>query len=461
MRNNFQLLSIKNAMAAVMIAATSFAFASEGCTYHQTYGANKTSVSQGSVGQAFTVCQDGDLAYLSLFMQSSGENPFGARLSLFEKSGDAKTLVHTQQVVVPSAAQNPYAQIWLNKKLEVKSDLKYSVEIAVPDGREIIFYHSAENAYDSGDLTVNGEDRPVDLAFEYGVKGKPALSVAELSVKNNVHVWAPSIDADVECLAGQRFYQENEEIIGTVTHTFEACASERLIQVLVNGTLYAFGDVDPSATLKVKNMSGNVMATSTLTWDAASMTYMTFDFNPVMLTENETYLIELVSAVGVGFDFSLLTHPEFVNGDMTINGEGTISNMCFYAVLQNNPLDDTEETDEETGDESSWEDPWAGWDPYDHDLIVKPPKDVELLRHSVFPNPFSADFRLELDTEADVPATITLYNFMGTKVYETTIDNVSDSKFIDVIPESTLTNGYYTLRIEYGDNIILDTVVKH
>ena len=143
----------------------------------------------------------------------------------------------------------------------------------------------------------------------------------------------------------------------------------------------------------------------------------------------------------------------FFTGTMTVDGAPIGENLCFMATMLDIPVDTTDETTVQGSHFNNFED-WT------HDYKGTPPSEIEELRHNVYPNPFIGDFKIDIDTKAEEAGTITLYNFMGKKVFEQKVANISEVKTMTVNPNVELMRGYYTLRIEYGDNIILDTVVK-
>ena len=79
---------------------------------------------------------------------------------------------------------------------------------------------------------------------------------------------------------------------------------------------------------------------------------------------------------------------------------------------------------------------------------------------NVFPNPFLSDFSIDITGLEGRTAIISLYNFQGIEVYRTEVEGAAGTQTVQVLPEETLSRGYHTLRIEYGDQVLLETVLK-
>jgi len=275
--------------------------------------------------------------------------------------------------------------------------------------------------------------------------------------RSNVTPWLLNLDDDYSCVSAQRYYDGTMTLEGSLTQTMTACTNGRITQLHINGVLTVQGTNGNIVTVNLIDTQGTVVGESTTQWQQ-NMTHLQFEFTSAVLHEGEQYTIELTAGAGVVIEFNTVSNQQYFVGDLMLNGTPEQKNLCFIGLLD----DISVELDDGTHDHGDVDhNIYDEYVPYGHDFHVKPPSEVEELRHSVYPNPFVAEFRVELDTDAQDPGTVTLYNFMGKKVFEQKLENISDSKFINVNPQTVLNKGYYTLRIEYGDNIILDTVVKN
>ena len=269
--------------------------------------------------------------------------------------------------------------------------------------------------------------------------------------RSNVTPWLLDLGDDYSCRSAQRFYDGSLTLEGSLTQTITACASGELKQLHINGAMTAQGTNGNVIKLNLIDARKNIVGQSAVVWQP-SMDHLQFDFTSTAVRAGEEYKIEITAALGSTVEFSTVSDRHYFTGSLKLNGVLERKNLCFIGLINEHAVElDDGDVDHNIYDE---------WEPYGHDFHVKPPSEVEELRHRVYPNPFVADFRVDLDTDAKVPGTVTLYNFMGKKVFEHQIEEMSDSPFIKINPQTVLKKGYYTLRIEYGDNIILDTVLK-
>jgi hypothetical protein len=169
------------------------------------------------------------------------------------------------------------------------------------------------------------------------------------------------------------------------------------------------------------------------------------------VNQDEVYKLDIIMATNQNLVLNTVDSPQYFIGEMSMSHQAVNKNMCLYAIITGGPDSETEDEDDGDTDED---------ETYSTSLHVNDAKEVEELRHTVYPNPFGSNFRLSVDTDSNESAIISVYNFMGTKVYETVVENISEVNDFMIQPQGELSNGYYTLRIEYGDHIVLDTVIK-
>jgi hypothetical protein len=459
MKKNFPFTQLCTLAFLTMMSITSFA--NGGCTTHQTFGPERTFVDDGVAGQIFTPCQTGDLKYISVYMQSADDLTFGTHLNVYEVTGDKLEQIHSQQVVVPSISQNPYSKVWLEHDLNVDEGKTYAFEVEVPNDREIIFYHTDENRYSEGDFQVNGTQIEGDLAFEFGIDSdkKSLFSIRERAESRSaVTPWLLNVEDDYSCISMQRYFDGEFAFEGELTQTITACSDGALTLLYLNGVITTQVNTPSPVTLSVIDAQGNVVGESS-TQPSVNMEHMTFEFEETDLRGGEQYTLHLVAVEGIHITFNTVSNQQYFTGQLMVNGLHEMQNLCFIGLVTE---EDVVVLDDGTHDHGEVDhDIYDEWDPWAHDFHVKPPSEVEELKHSVYPNPFVSEFRVELQTKAELPGTVTLYNFMGKKVFEQNLENISEYDFIQINPETVLNKGYYTLRIEYGDNVILDTVVKN
>jgi hypothetical protein len=447
MKNNYLNASILGLILGAVFTVTSFNLKAEGCVFQQEFGPERTFVTDGTIAQSFVSCETGSLAYVSVFMQSLEETPFGTYLNVYTKS-NPDTPIHSQQVVVPASQQKPYAKIWLTHDLLLEAGEEYSIEIEVPSNRDVMFYNSNQNTYNQGNLVLNKENTSGDLAFEYGITKKPVFEITNRSNRKATHLWSPNMPEDIGCVTTQRYFNSELQMESSITQTFEACRTGFLSHLYINAT---FGDhMDGNLTILLYDASGDMIAHTVYDPSADSESLIAAQFENVHVDQHQVYTINMIKAPRQELTLNTVDSPGYFIGEMTANHQPMDQNLCLYAVISN----DLEEDNEDEGEDEENNETYAT------SLHVADAKDVEELKHTVYPNPFGSNFKLTVDTDSDEAAIISVYNFMGTKVYETEVENISEVNDFTIQPQGELSKGYYTLRIEYGDHIVLDTVIK-
>jgi hypothetical protein len=448
MKNNYVKMSVLGLILGAVFTVTSFTSKAEGCVFQQEFGPETTFVTDGTVAQSFVTCQSGSLAYISVFMQSLDETPFGTYLNVYS-STDLTTPVHSQQVVVPASYQKPYAKIWLTHDVLVEAGAEYILEIEVPSNRDVMFYHSDQNIYDEGNFVLNKENTSGDLAFEYGINKKPMFEITNKANRSQVQLWSPDMPHEMGCVTTQRYFNTQTTMEAAASQTFTACRTGELSYLYINAT---FGSqMTGNLTLMLYDDAGTLIGHTVYDPSADPESFIAAEFENVQVNQDEVYKLDIIMATNQNLVLNTVDSPQYFIGEMSMSHQAVNKNMCLYAIITGGPDSETEDEDDGDTDED---------ETYSTSLHVNDAKEVEELRHTVYPNPFGSNFRLSVDTDSNESAIISVYNFMGTKVYETVVENISEVNDFMIQPQGELSNGYYTLRIEYGDHIVLDTVIK-
>ena len=447
MKNNY----LNKSFAGLIVTALMVMFAqtskANGCVYQQEFGPSQTFVTGGSAAQTFTTCESGSLSYVSLFMQSTNDTPFGTYLNIY-RADQPNKVIHTQQVVVPASYQKPYTKIWMTKELQVAKGMEYIIEVEVPANRDVMFYHSDNNIYNEGQFLLNKELTSGDLAFEFGINKKSFFEISSGDSRSDMELWTPELPDHYGCVATQRYHNGSTAMTAAVAQSFTACRSGLLSDILINAQFTPMTQSPPgNITVIVYDHNGTMVGHTVYDATADEETYMNIPMDDVLVNEGEEYTIRLTISSNQNITLYTVDDEQYFAGSLMINNQQVDANLCFYAVVS--PL----EIEEEEGEEETEEE-------FAVSLQVDPPKEVNELRHTIYPNPFSSNFRLTVDTESKEPAIISVYNFMGNKIYTAEVEDISQVQDLLIAPDGELSNGYYTLRIEYGDNIILDTVIK-
>ncbi|MDG1766547.1 MAG: T9SS type A sorting domain-containing protein, partial [Flavobacteriales bacterium] len=87
-------------------------------------------------------------------------------------------------------------------------------------------------------------------------------------------------------------------------------------------------------------------------------------------------------------------------------------------------------------------------------------QDQSLLKSNIYPNPFTQQFTLRLEGDYTGTIKIGVYDFRGNEVQHLVVekqDLISENK---VTFDHNFDPGYYTLRIECGSEVYLETLIK-
>ena len=87
-------------------------------------------------------------------------------------------------------------------------------------------------------------------------------------------------------------------------------------------------------------------------------------------------------------------------------------------------------------------------------------QDQNLVKSMIYPNPFVQQFTLRLEGGYTGSITVGVYDFRGNEVQRLLIDKQEMIIENTVIFDNTLDPGYYTLRIECGSEVYLETLIK-
>ena len=81
---------------------------------------------------------------------------------------------------------------------------------------------------------------------------------------------------------------------------------------------------------------------------------------------------------------------------------------------------------------------------------------------AVYPNPFTDGFQVNIDgiDGIDEECTLTLYDFSGNEVWVCQLQGTSSIE-VQANIDSGLPKGYYTLRLDYGNSVLLETLIKN
>lgn len=87
-------------------------------------------------------------------------------------------------------------------------------------------------------------------------------------------------------------------------------------------------------------------------------------------------------------------------------------------------------------------------------------QDQSLVKSTIFPNPFTQEFTLRLEGSYTGPISVSVYDFRGNEVQHLLIEKQDLNCEHKVTFDHQAAPGYYTLRIECGAEVYLETLIK-
>lgn len=312
------------------------------------------------------------------------------------------------------------------EQIDLHPGATYQLRVVPIDGQrfpsDFMLWHGVNNPYDRGTMFTrrNGATNN-DLTFELFELGSLASEVNDTEPQFQTFSDFP----EHACLNAQPFY--NHE------HAFNGVALSLEVPVCEDGKLeavYLPGSIDgqEAVTFVLKDDRGRNVRTGTLQSLADGVLIANLDNAPALFYFK--YTLDITVPAGTNLRIPSSDSPDHSGLKVSVDGSPYTRNLA-YAV---------------------------GMKPYvfNFDEAIEE-REIQV---NVFPNPFVSDFNLQIEGLDGRQATVRVYNFQGTEVFSTQVEGSKESTTVHVVPEHALTRGYYTVRIEYGDSVKIETVVK-
>ena len=284
-------------------------------------------------------------------------------------------------------------------------------------------YFCEGNPYSQGEMLTQSNSTSLDLTFAFEVTEEEEN---DEEVVMNMFTQHP----DHECTVSQPYWDFTHTFTGPTQIEIELpiCDDGKMEAVYLPGHISAGGDV----AFTLKSDRGKILRTGNLA-DASQFPgtlEASLEDAPVLFYFGYTLTLDIPE--GTIFQMNASTNESHGGLTNLIDGSSSQTELCYVTAMR----------------------PYT----YDFDEAEEGRNDISL---NVYPNPFQSQFTLNIQGLEGRTAVVTLYNFQGTEVYSTFIESQrGQSTNIEVVPESMLTRGYYTLRVEYDDQVMLETIVK-
>ncbi len=385
---------------------------SDPCALENVRDDEKWDAQQGIWQQSIRPCVETNLSSISILARCSQDELGTLVISMEdqERNGEWQPL-HEQEILLRSG-NKAWKEIVLNSILDLEPSNTYLISLALNEPWGTSFYGTRSNPIKSGSACGEERGKIADWAF----KINPVKStLPEYLVSDGDCTLTNSISPIT------RSSQDELIAISFIACEFGTLNSIQLPMILREGNRVSWFIRDKQEYL----LSEGELTASDLVNGIASI-----------VPEN----LQLVE--GLEYDLLLITED--------------IEAVKFYYARP-----DAVEIEEITSDLDESILPLAlKIDIKSEVLEFIEAEDEVLVKASIYPNPFAEQFNLKLEGNYTGPILIGVYDFRGNEIHSERLDNATGSSVHQIKMDYELMPGYYTLRIECGNEVYLETLVK-
>lgn len=321
------------------------------------------------------------------------------------------------------ASQNPTTLSFDLELLELYDETIYEITLNTEEEGLLLFYSDVD-PYPHGQMFTSPHVNGNDLAFNIEVY-EPEVEEEEEEV-----FYAFTQHPDHDCMVSQPYWNEWKTIQGPATMEVEipVCDDGELEGLYMK---YLSDDDITTIAYSLYGANGAMRAGGFMVEAENEISTLYADLKGIQAVGYLNYKLGIAIPEGVSIDIAYSTSDEHDGFWATVDGTPMEGNLAYATGMK----------------------PYT----FNFEEVSADKKDIAV---NVFPNPFVNDFNLEIDGLKGKVATITMYDFQGNQVYQNTMNCENEKQLMKVIPAVPLTKGYHTLRIEYDDQVVLETVLK-
>lgn len=373
------------------------------------------------VAQSFTMCEASEILGITLFYKSNVD--FSGFIDIF-RSG-----VQEEQslgALAFSASASPAGFVIATPEDEIILDTPDLYEFRLRDfapEREdevVLFSIGQNNPYPEGALISalgpSSDDLMFQVIYETLDEEHEAPSYEVLSDYKN-H----------DCVIAQPYYNEHETFEqGTLRISLDICDDGKLEELYLKAELE---QSETSIRFSLLDDRGKIVRRGELS--SADMKDGVLRINledaPVIFYYNYTLELEIPERTTLKLGTS--DRNESHSFKSTFN-DRSVSNAIALAVgMRPYQFETNEETD-------------------------------TALSLTLFPNPFTTQLFVDVHNIEGSRAAVTLYGFHGNELFTTVITGTQATERVEIIPQQHLERGFYTVRVESGNDVVIETAVK-
>lgn len=369
--------------------------------------------------QSFQLCEEAQLLGMSLGYSSPVD--FTGRVQL----------MHKNDPYVPIAVMPFTAESSVEGRLVVTASGgavlepgKYHFEVIVDgDARKHVGLLSATgNPYESGTLfTLDGPSEH-DLSFSIitDEPNAPLEQAASFEVLTGYEQHA--------CAIAQPFHDTWQPFTNThLAIDLPLCDDGKLQTLYIPAR--ATGIVS-AIVYHVKDQNGRILYSANIREEHFNEGKLSLELGEQQVVYYQNYSVVFDIPVSANFELGMSSHPDHAGFVAKTNGES----LRFHPSLA------------------------LGMEPFAFEEVAR--SESPAVQYHSFPNPFNTDLTVELTDVKDRAVTVRLFSVLGEELAVAQTDGSLADESLRFHLDEHLERGYYTLRIESGDHVTIDTVVK-
>lgn len=380
------------------------------CALQNTRDEQQWSAKKGVWQQTLRPCESTDFSSLSVLATCS-QDELGILSISFENGTGEWELLHQQEILLASGEKS-WKEIFLNTSVELESLNTYLISLELNDPWGTTFYGTRSN--------------PVKLGIAYGIEHGNIADWA-FKIKSSTHVLPEFTASEGDCsltnaISPMTRSSENELIaISFIACEFGALSSIQIPLILREGNRLSWFIRDKQEYL----LSEGELNSEDIVNGIAQI-------NPesLQLVEGLEYdlllITEEIEAVKFYYARPDAVEIEEINSDL----EESILPLALKIDIKSDVLEFIEAEDE------------------------------VLVKSSIYPNPFEEQFSLKLEGNYTGSLMIGVYDFRGNEIHSERLETTAGTSVHQINIDQDLLPGYYTLRIECGNEVYLETLVK-
>lgn len=369
--------------------------------------------------QGFQLCEDAELLGMSLGYRSPV--PFTGRIQLMHHDNPYLPIALLPFTADPSEEGRLVATAGIS---DILPSGNYHFEIVVDgDAQSLVeLLTAAHNPYTQGTLfTLNGPSTD-DLSFSV-ITDEPMAPKDE----------RPGFEVlsgyeDHPCAIAQPFHDIWQSFSGTKLSLDLPLCDDGMLQTLylparVTGVVSAI-------VYKIKDANGRTMYTANVMEDHFEEGRLALELGGQHVVYYQHYTVEIDIPESAGLDLGMSSHPDHAGFVARSDDES----IRFHPSLA------------------------LGMEPFAFEEVTT--SESLPVNFHAFPNPFTTELNIELSQVEGREVVVRLYSVLGEEIAVEHTDGSRGEELLSFQLDDHMERGFYTLRIESGDYVSIDTVVK-